>query len=121
VSALAHPVELAHGVREYLFHDPDGPWGESVQFRLTYAGTLLASTNKAPQAGHKQQLRKHFHHQLKRLWQTFPHLQEPETKFPDEVVIARNWNSLPLKRAEHLANQFQYNGYRYVPLVTRRC
>ena len=116
---LANPVELPHGVREYLFYDSNGFGNDPVQFRLTYSGPLFASTNRDPQANHKQQLRKHFHRQLKRLWQAFPHLQEPETRFPDEVVIARNWDSLPPKRAEYLANEFQYNGYRYVPLVTK--
>jgi hypothetical protein len=91
--------------------------GDEVDFRITYAGPLLPSTNNNPRADHKQELRKHFHPQLRRLWEVFPHLKEMEHPLPDNVITV---NAPPApKRVEYLANRFQRDGYRFVPLVTK--
>jgi hypothetical protein len=105
-----------------------------MRFRLTYEGELKAS-GRDPQNGqndrmapHKQAIRKVFHGQLKRLWET--------NKFLSSHMIARDeyavapgqiWQTMgsifggydgptePL--VEHLGSQFERNGYRFVPLV----
>jgi hypothetical protein len=102
--------------REYIWRDPDYDKGDAVEFRLTYAGPLLSSGN-TPHAKHKQELRKHFHPQMKKLWNDFPHLREMQHPLPEEVIVVNS--PPPAKRIEHLATQFQRNGYRFVPLVTR--
>jgi hypothetical protein len=62
-------------IKEYLWQEPE-PDGDTVDFRLTYAGPLYPDTKSArDMASHKQDLRKHFHKQLLRLWEDRPHLQ----------------------------------------------
>jgi hypothetical protein len=88
-----------------------------MEFRLTYAGPLLSSSNRNPKARHKQELRKHFHPQLRGLWKEFPHLKEMQHPLPEHVMTI---NAPPSrKRTDYLADQFHQIGYHFVPLVTR--
>lgn len=108
---------MSPAVDECIWSDSCEAKGDIVDFRLTYAGPLLASTNRDPHANHKQELRKHFHPQLRKLWQEFPHLREMQQPLPDQVITTTA--PPPAMRIEYLANQFQRNGYRFVPLVTK--
>jgi len=112
------------------------PWGPWMRFRLTYEGELRASQRdpengqREPLAAHKQEIRKTFHRQLKRLWET--------SKFLGEHTIRRGDVHLPpgvvpgligtlssgmggtgprLSLAEYIGSNFERNGYRFVPLV----
>jgi hypothetical protein len=78
-----------------------------MEFSLTYRGILHSNGNSR----HKHQIRKHFHRQLKLLWDQYPlkmyrnylHEQNPSPK-DDEL-----WVSLV----------FPLEEYRFVPLVTQ--
>jgi hypothetical protein len=99
--------------RIVLAYDVDNPpGGEPLEFRLVYSGPLLGSSRVNPRAAHKQQLRKWFHPQLRRLWKLHPILNELKT---DEVGM----NGQSLTRQEVLGNQFDRFGYNFVPLVTK--
>jgi len=94
--------------------DPDyDPEAGLLEFRLTYEGDLFAHKDQDPandtpkRANHKQEIRKYFHPQLKRLWETNRFLKLGWTRNDGKV--------LPL--AEHLANLFPRDTYRCVPLV----
>ena len=86
-----------------------------MQFRLTYEGSLYASSNGASRGDHKQEIRRRFHPQLKRLWETnlpFQHLQiglAPENRF--STGEPRPFG------LEDLANQGRMGNFRFVPLV----
>lgn len=91
-----------------------------MEFRLTYRG-LLMSTQRDPmtnqndaRAGHKHEIRRIFHSQLKRLWESVPHLVAGARTGPGFLIDGPS----DRRTAESLANRFQSNGYRFVPLVT---
>jgi len=94
--------------------DPDyDPEAGTLEFRLTYEGDLFAhrdqdQDNDTPErASHKQEIRQHFHHQLKRLWE--------KNRFLRLEWSGPHGKSLPL--VEHLATMFPRDPYRFVPLV----
>jgi hypothetical protein len=82
-----------------------------VEFRLTYSGVLLASSKTKTRAAHKQELRKHFHRQLKTKW--------------DASGLDLDWyGGRDGKRKHHnlldgLASEFARLGFNFVPFVTR--
>jgi hypothetical protein len=116
--------------------EDDPPWEPGMRFRLTYEGELRASGRdpengqRDPLAAHKQTIRKTFHGQLKQLWQTNKFLKEHSLR-QDEFhlrpgivpgLIGRLLSGTggtgeyrPL--AEHIASNFQRDGYRFAPLV----
>jgi hypothetical protein len=56
--------------RTIIRSDPDYPAEDAtMRFHLTYEGSLHGSSTKSPRARHKQEIRKVFHRQLKRLWE----------------------------------------------------
>lgn len=59
----------------YSDSEPNEDGAFVVDFRLVYQGNLLASGNRKPRSPHKQQIRRYFHKQLKRLWELNPALQ----------------------------------------------
>jgi hypothetical protein len=79
-----------------------------MEFKLTYEGLLLGATRVDTRAPHKHQIRKVFHKQLKRFWETNRFLQ--------------GWINADIQphihMRDHLSQQFQRNGYNFVPLVT---
>lgn len=84
-----------------------------MEFRLTYEGTLLGATPNNKRSGHKHEIRKVFHKQLLRFWQTHPYLKEA---FHAHPFIGR---TQPEKKLfVHLAEQYTRLGYSFVPLVT---
>jgi hypothetical protein len=88
-----------------------------MEFRLTYSGPLRPSqkdplqNQPEPLAEHKQSLRRKFHPQIKRLWETTPMLQARWPVFP-----ASNVPSLSAGQSD-LGAQYSKNGWRYYPLV----
>jgi hypothetical protein len=106
-----------------------------MRFRLTYEGELR-SNQRDPQGGqydrlatHKQGIRKKFHTQLQRLWETSKFLKEAGVDKtavhlrPSQVSAALGVGYtgllprplIPLR--EYVSSNFESNGYRFVPLV----
>jgi hypothetical protein len=83
-----------------------------MRFRLTYEGRLLGSSANKPRAEHKQEIRKVFHRQLKRLWQqTWLNTANYGSWNKDQTIPERT----PLNEA--LASLHSRGNYRFVPLV----
>ena len=85
-----------------------------MHFRLTFEGEVPSSQSKV--ADQKMQIRKAFHVQLKRLWEThgvlstFKMNREPTNSDPRERIPLAEW----------LADENQEFGYRFVPLAIKR-
>jgi hypothetical protein len=120
----------------YLPRPEDYPgWGPWMRFRLTYEGELRATGRDPengqpePLAAHKQRIRKEFHGELKRLWETNRFLKEHEVPEdgihvrPGGVVSVRGATMLDLAPKkmvplpDHISANFHRDGYRFVPLV----
>jgi hypothetical protein len=114
--------------------EPDG--GSRMRFKLTYEGELRPNgrdpvgDQPEPLAAHKQRIRKVFHRQLKRLWQTNKFLSEHtvdsawaskyavpagQVGSPGYYVGAPTPERVPLSEA--IAGMYRENDYRFVPLV----
>jgi len=83
-----------------------------MRFHLTYAGALYGSSTSSPRARHKQEIRKLFHPQLKRLWENTWLGEANYGIWSSEQTVARD---APLNEA--LASLHRRGNYRYVPLV----
>jgi hypothetical protein len=131
------------------YYEP-GAQRSAMEFRLIYQGPLRAEDFKSGPVGRakdKQELRKHFHLQLRELWKEQPDLRnQAETRFqvsttppnllshpgpnvrqinpllPPEVYVqagvpypsnAKTW-------VEHIADDHQRCGGRFVPLVSHQ-
>jgi hypothetical protein len=108
-----------------------------MQFRLTYEGPLRPSQGEArdgqrePLAQHKHAIRRVFHTQLKKFWETNKFLKDHKidpngwwSKSPipaNQVGLPAFWGGGPepemLPLSEAIANMHRENGYRFVPLV----
>lgn len=88
-----------------------------MEFRLTYEGRLASGTSAS--ARHKQDIRRAFHPQLKRLWQSHPFIVEAYnthawTPGKHDAPSEAGYKT----RSEQLANYFRRNdGWQFVPLV----
>jgi hypothetical protein len=104
-----------------------------MRFRLTYEGELRATQGeprdgqRAPLAEHKQSIRKIFHAQLKQLWQVNSFLSDhrvhkDEFKVRPGIIpkmigrLGYDWGP-DSSLVDHVASNFQNNGYRFAPLV----
>lgn len=98
-----------------------------MEFRLTYEGPLYA-TQRDPidgqvdrRAGHKHDLRRVFHQQLKRLWKTMPALSSvplglrPGGGAAFDITVIGN---PPASNIDKLAAEHAIFGFNFVPLVT---
>ncbi len=108
--------------RAILIDDPYHDWDrDCVEFRLTYEGSLLASGNvreekeNIAKAIHKQEMRKVFHKQLKRLWDNRPALKSMLNDPQDFLSVNRVDRTT---RFETLPQRFACGKYRLLPLVT---
>jgi len=99
-----------------------------VEFRLLYWGQVLASSNAKRRSAEKHAMRKAFHPQLKRLWTSRRILLEQARNFgmtgevisngPDPVVPRTgSWEGLGF---EKMANEWPFNSFRFIPLVTEK-
>jgi len=82
-----------------------------MEFRLTYSGPLLGdrTDDRAPKrARHKHDIRKHFHRQLKALWGHHP------------VLIKIRQQAAPSEYQAAVIEEFNREGFRWVPLATNR-
>jgi hypothetical protein len=98
-----------------LTHDPACDEGATaMEFRLTYEGELLGASRNDTRAKHKQQIRKVFHKQLKRLFELHP----AYAQYQYEGLTGD-----PRKMAERyyfgVINNFERAGYHFFPLTTR--
>lgn len=92
---------------------------EDVEFRLVYEGNLFAENEgrsrnphwKEARAKHKHEIRKDFHRQLKKLWQTHPGLKS--------YGHVRSHHYGDKNHLDFIADNFSENGFRFVPLATR--
>ena len=81
-----------------------------MEFRLTYAGQLLAHRDDKrleQRKLHVHKLRQEFHKQLKLLWDKHPMLAEYQTK------PAAWWHGRP-----KLLQRFNHEGFEWLPIVT---
>jgi hypothetical protein len=109
-----------------------------VEFRLLYSGKLLGASKVNTRGAHKHDIRRKFHPQLRRLWQTssaihgmaeligvnyilshvdkYPAHAEPFMPAGDAAAAAT------LRRRQAavtaLGEQWSRNGYQFIPLVT---
>ena len=98
-----------------------------VEFRLLYSGRLMGATNTKTRADLKHEIRRQFHPQLRRLWQTNHGLQQLASyaisdlwraQHPDADL--RTFSDEDRRQAgiESIAMQWQRAGFSFVPLVT---
>jgi hypothetical protein len=96
---------------------------DNVEFRLTYAGPLYATQREpAPlqadnRAGHKHQIRKSFHPQLKRLWEITPFLKSGH-RSGTSAMLLQGAEEEPVYDIPMLAARHSLYGFNFVPLVT---
>jgi hypothetical protein len=99
---------------QLLHHDPaDVPTREVMQFHLLYAGDLLRSGGNANRrTWEKHCLRRYFHDQLKRLWETNPSLKY----YADKTL---EWEHKPPERfLDSLAKNHERSGIGFIPIAT---
>jgi hypothetical protein len=140
--SLTHPPQKCnyetHGLPRTDSYDFYGGEVNSnlMEFRLIYKGPLPAEGAGGSRAREKHTLRKHFHKQLRELWRQHPDLREQAecyftvTTTPDNMVcypgpgfpqITRVPQGTPGAKTwlEHLADDHQRCGGRFVPIVTK--
>jgi hypothetical protein len=113
---------------------PDEGSSKSVDFRLTYKGRLPAEGSAGGRTKDKQLLRKHFHKQLRELWKQHPGLREqaeawfifsePGVTFPPggrTVTLATQGQPGAKNWIDHIADDYQRCGGRFVPLIKEDC
>jgi hypothetical protein len=86
-----------------------------MEFRLLYDGPLLATSRTDKRNQHKHDVRRVFHKQLRRLWETNPYL-----KIRASRVTTAKGGSIPETTydLEKIADNFRIGAFRCVPLVT---
>lgn len=95
-----------------------------MEFRLTYEGPLFSTQRdpvgqqRDPRADHKHNLRKVFHDQLKRLWETTPALMQHQHDGGIFVLDRAFASSKPASTKMELSNRHAMYGFNFVPLVT---
>ena len=107
--------------RTFKYFEPEP--GGCMDFRLIYKGSLpaAASGKGGSRAKDKHQLRKHFHKQLRELWKQHPDLRrQSESRYYSlHGSIYRTVAPDGKTWVEHLADNHQRCGGRFVPLVTK--
>lgn len=84
-----------------------------MDFRLTYAGPLQSIGSRG-RPKHVHEIRRHFHQQLKHLWETEPYLKSAFHSHPFTGRVR------PERRLhDYLAAQFPRCGFNFLPLVTK--
>ena len=101
-----------------------------MQFRLTYEGILKSSQSSNP-ANHKHDIRKHFHPQLKHLWNTHTLLSSLRLGVEYDQISNKAFQGAfgfglgegrgkTLKEVISEHRDFSRNGYTFVPLLCKR-
>lgn len=95
---------------------------DSMQFRLTYVGSLKPSGNNSSRGTHKHEIRKQFHPQLKSLWAQNPNLKgigEANYKhFVDHEMPVGQFYLDNRTVLEAVAANNPLRDYNFVPLVS---
>lgn len=81
-----------------------------MEFRLTYAGSLLAQRNDkriAERSLHIHAIRKVFHRQLKALWEKHP------------VLSDEAWTKAGVIGSSMMMEKFPHDGFLWFPMVTK--
>lgn len=121
VSALGVTPDGLPRTDSYYFYEPEGD-GDKMEFRLIYKGPLPSQGSGGNRAREKHSIRKQFHLQLRELWSQHPHLRllsshrfrvEPDGPYPTVDPGQKTW-------LEHIADEYQRCGGRFVPLVRKR-
>jgi hypothetical protein len=89
------------------------PGKNRVEFKLIYVGPLYGASRTDTRSKHKHDIRRVFHCQLRKLWDTASHLREWTTLQPFGTD-----GKLQTSVVEQIANKFSFNNYRFVPLST---
>jgi len=117
-----------------LLSGPEGdfPREEHMRFRLIYDGPLQSKQKDAmagqrdPSAQHTHELRRVFHRQLKRHWETNRFLNETFVwrkdfgaiqRIPDGITRISADPSQRESLRDVVADNYRENGYRFIPLV----
>lgn len=114
---LTHQAGLSDdlpAVQCWQFDQWDGE-GESVEFRLVYAGRLPAQTQAKTRRKDKHHVRQMLHPQLAELWRVNPVLHrigEQIYNFRD-----RDPDKFPRTVLQELPDQYARCGYRFLPLI----
>lgn len=114
--------------RELIAESWDYPEAVPLEFRLTYEGPLYATQRDPvgnqpmpiPKRDHKRAIRRVFHRQLRRLWETVPFLKRGTTAGPMEADIG-SWDEGREAEPHTIENLSRLNalyGFNFVPLVT---
>ena len=101
--------------RVVLKTDPEACVGEAaMEFRLTYEGQLYGmSARSSHRAGHKHEIRRVFHKQLRRYWELHPYLRVATVSHRRAGQVQP-----PRLLRDHLSKEYSRCGYNFVPLVT---
>lgn len=86
-----------------------------MEFRLVYQGPLFANGSPA----HKHDVRKQFHPQLRRLWQTHPALKFMIDNGIATLTANRESPSCGIVTLDEYADMFKAGNFRFVPLVAK--
>jgi hypothetical protein len=97
-----------------------------VEFRLLYSGLLLGASRNNTRAQEKHALRRAFHPQLRRLWDTNSNLEQLARAWaPSYIQKHFGSNPPPPPPKDHkrigikaISEQWERFGYNFVPLVT---
>jgi hypothetical protein len=95
-----------------------------MEFRLTYEGKLLGSSNDNPRPGHKHEIRMKLHPQLKRLWAVHQwlvqlaglHYPNYRTAIRGQQLVNPEWAGSPTY-IQVLAENYQSHGRNWAPLI----
>lgn len=87
-----------------------------MEFRLLYSGQLLGASRNETRADHKHAIRRVFHKQLKRLWETNPHLKDRARH--TVTVQVGNGEQKTISTLDKTADRFRVGDYRCFPLAT---
>lgn len=106
----------------YQFNDRPIEGIDTVEFRLLYQGPLGSSAGPNEKHG----IRRSFHPQLRRLWQTnsglrdIARMQAPWGRIQEEPPL-REWTEEELAEQglKYISEQWQRGDYKFIPLVTR--
>lgn len=123
-------VRVSQSIIIDCLEEPIAPGDNTVDFRLLYTGQLLGASRSETRASHKHEIRRSFHPQLRRLWESNENLKgyaqmlgfEEEhdrvVKEDDHDNFQENEGVLEHNGREILARRWGRGSYRCVPLVT---
>ncbi len=99
-----------------------------MEFRLVFQGNLIGSSNKKNRTYEKHQIRRAFHPQMRRLWETKSKLKDFAERVgvraltEERSVIENDCSDAELFASgiSKLSGNWERNGFRFLPLVAER-